>query len=64
MSARGIVSVGEALRMRLAEDIDYEKLRDGKLVLKLIRQGEADVEAGRTVSHEEVFAEIRERLAQ
>ncbi len=41
----------------------YQALKDATLLLQLIAQGEADVQAGRTVAQKEVFAELRNRLA-
>jgi len=46
-------------------DVDsYQELRDGILLMKLAAQGEADVQAGKTVPQDEVFEKLRERLAQ
>ncbi len=42
----------------------YQGLRDAVLLLKLAAQGEADVEAGRTVPQSEVFQGLRDRLAK
>jgi prevent-host-death family protein len=42
----------------------YEALRDATLLLKLTAQGEADVQAGRTVPQSEVFARVRRRLSR
>ncbi len=43
-------------------DVDsYERLRDASLMLKVVAQGEADFEGGRTVSQDEVFSTLRER---
>ncbi len=41
----------------------YEELREATLLLKLIAQGEREIRAGRTVSHDEVFASVRNRLS-
>ncbi len=40
----------------------YEALRDATLLLQLTAQGEADVQAGRTVPQAEAFARARRRL--
>lgn len=40
----------------------YEELREATLLLKLIARGEADVRAGKTIPHDEVFAAARARL--
>jgi prevent-host-death family protein len=42
----------------------YEALRDATLLLQLTAQGEADVQAGRTLPQAEVFKRARRRLAQ
>ena len=45
------------------QDFDaHERQRNALLMLKLMVQGEADVQAGRTASQARVFAGIRERL--
>jgi PHD/YefM family antitoxin component YafN of YafNO toxin-antitoxin module len=41
----------------------YEALRDATLLLQLTAQGEADVQAGRTLPQSEVFARARRRLS-
>ncbi len=46
-------------------DVDsYQELRDAVLLLKLAAQGEADVQAGRTVPQSEVFRDLRARLTE
>ena len=47
----------------VVQDFDsYERQRNALLMLKLMVQGEADIQAGRTASQSGVFAEIRARL--
>ena len=47
----------------VVQDFDaYERQRNALLMLKLMVQGEADVQAGRTASQVQVIAGIRERL--
>ena len=47
----------------VVQDFDaHERQRKALLMLKLMVQGEADVQAGRTASQGQVFAGIRERL--
>ena len=46
-------------------DVDtYQQLRDGALLLKMIAQGEADARAGRLTPQDEVFRDLRSRLAR
>ena len=40
----------------------HQRFQNALLMLKLMVQGEADVSAGRTISQERVFAELRARL--
>jgi phage terminase Nu1 subunit (DNA packaging protein) len=58
----------ETRNMKLTEDIKpvtYMKTRrDASLLLQLTAQGEADVQAGRTMPQDEVFARARRRLAR
>jgi len=42
----------------------YQELRRATLLLRLLAQGEADVRGGRVVSQEQVFRELRARLAK
>ena len=42
----------------------YQELRQASLLLCRLAQGEADVRAGRTVPQEQVFRELRARLAK
>lgn len=45
------------------QDFDaYERQRSALLMSKLMAQGEADIQAGRTTPQEKVFAEIKARL--
>ncbi len=47
----------------VVQDFDaHERQRNALLMLKLMVQGEADIQAGRTASQVHVFADIRERL--
>ena len=47
----------------VVQDFDsHERQRNALLMLKLMVQGEADIQAGRTASQSGVFAEIRARL--
>lgn len=47
----------------VVQDFDaHERQRNALLMLKLMVQGEADIQAGRMVSQDRVFAEIRARL--
>lgn len=48
----------------LVDVTTYQELRDGALLLKLIAQGEADTRAGRLTPQDEVFKELRARLAR
>ncbi|MBX3248340.1 MAG: type II toxin-antitoxin system Phd/YefM family antitoxin [Myxococcales bacterium] len=47
------------------QDVEsFERQRRALALLKLMAQGEAEAEAGRTVSHDEVGARIGRRLRQ
>lgn len=46
----------------LMDFASYRQLRESVLMLKLVAQGEADVRAGRTVTQDRVFADLRARL--
>ena len=47
----------------VVQDFDaYERQRSALLMLKLMAQGEADIQAGRTTPQDKVFAEIKARL--
>ena len=47
----------------VVQDFDaYERQRSALLMLKLMVQGEADIQAGRTTPQDQVFAEIKARL--
>lgn len=48
----------------LLDVTSYQELRDAVLLLKLAAQGEADVQAGRTVPQSEVFQSLRDRLTE
>jgi hypothetical protein len=51
--------------MKLTEDIKpVTSMKNASLLLQLTAQGEADVQAGRTVPQSEVFARARRRLAR
>jgi prevent-host-death family protein len=56
-----ITQRGEAQAV-LLDVATYEALRDATLLLQLTAQGEADVQAGRTVPQAEAFARVRRRL--
>ena len=40
----------------------HQRLQDALLMLKLMVQGEADVQAGRTATREQVFSDLEARL--
>lgn len=40
----------------------HQRLQDALLMLKLMVQGEADVQAGRTTTQEQVFSDLEARL--
>lgn len=42
----------------------YQELRDATMMLKLIAQGEADLQAGRVHRQADVFAELRASLKE
>ena len=42
----------------------YEALRDATLLLQLTAEGEADVQAGRTLPQAQAFARARKQLSQ
>lgn len=42
----------------------YQELRRATLLLRLLAQGEADVRGGRVVPQDQVFRELRARLAR
>ena len=47
----------------LLDVASYQELRDAVVLMKLVAQGEADVQAGRTAPQDEVFRELRGRLS-
>lgn len=48
----------------VVQDFDaHQRQRNALLMLKLMVQGEADIQAGRTASQDRVFAEVKARLA-
>jgi prevent-host-death family protein len=56
-----ITENGEARAVVL--DIEsYEALRDATLLLRIAAQGEADLQAGRSLPQDEAFARVRSRL--
>ena len=57
-----ITQNGEA-RAVLQDPESYEQMRRAIGLLKLVAQGDADVQAGRTVAADEVFAKLRKTLA-
>ena len=56
-----ITQNGEA-RAVLQDPESYEQMRRAIGLLKLVAQGEADVQAGRTVAADEVFTRLRKTL--
>jgi prevent-host-death family protein len=42
----------------------YQELRQATLLLRLLAQGEADVREGRTLPQQQVFKQLRGRLAR
>ena len=56
-----ITQNGEA-RAVLQDPASYEQMRRAIGLLKLVAQGESDVQAGRTVPADEVFARLRKTL--
>ncbi len=58
-----ITQHGEAQAV-LLDVATYEALRDAKCLLQLTAQGEAQVEAGRTLPQAEVFARVRQKIAR
>jgi prevent-host-death family protein len=56
-----ITQNGEARAVLM--DVDtYDRWRSAMALLKLLAQGEADVEAGRTVKHSDVFRRARKAI--
>jgi PHD/YefM family antitoxin component YafN of YafNO toxin-antitoxin module len=41
---------------------EFQRQRDGLLMLKLMIQGEADIQNNELTPHDEVFAELRDQL--
>jgi prevent-host-death family protein len=58
-----ITQNGEA-RGVLLDVESYQKMTDALVLMKLIERAEADVVAGSTKNHTQVFAELEARLAQ
>jgi prevent-host-death family protein len=56
-----ITQNGEAKAV-LVDVQSYEALKNAALMLKLTAQGEADIEAGRTLSQDEALLRVRARL--
>ena len=48
----------------LQDPQSYENMRNALGILKLLAQGEEDVKAGKTLSHEEVFEKSEDRIRQ
>jgi prevent-host-death family protein len=64
-SRRPLVITEEGEAKAVILDVDsYQALRDAVLLLQLAAQGEADVQAGRVLPQNEVFARIRSRLRE
>jgi prevent-host-death family protein len=55
-----ITQHGEAQAVVL-DVVTYEALRDATLLIQVTAQGEADVQAGRTLPQSEVFDRVRRR---
>jgi len=58
-----VITQNGAARAVLQDPESYEQMRRAIGLLKMIAQGEADVQAGQTVAADKVFAEWREKLA-
>ena len=58
-----IITQNGAARAVLQDPESYEQMRRALGLLKLVAQGEADVQAGRTVAADEVLAGLRQSLA-
>ena len=58
-----ITQNGEA-RAVLVDPRSFQEMRDALGIMKLISQGEQDVNASRTDSHDDVMRKSRERIAQ
>jgi PHD/YefM family antitoxin component YafN of YafNO toxin-antitoxin module len=64
-SRRPLVIIEEGEAKAVILDVDsYQALRDAVWLLQLAAQGEADVQAGRVLPQNEVFARIRSRLRE
>ena len=60
---KDIVLTQRGAASAVVQDFDaYERQRSALLMLKLMAQGEADIQAGRTTPQDKVFAEIKARL--
>ncbi len=55
-----ITQNGEA-RAVLMDPDSYQEMRDALGMMKLISQSEREIEAGRTVAHQDLLAELRGR---
>ena len=60
---REVVLTQRGAASAVVQDFDaYERQRNALLMLKLMVQGEADIQAGRTTPQDQVFAEIKAGL--
>jgi prevent-host-death family protein len=48
----------------LLDVASYQELRDALLLMKLAAQGETDAQAGKTIPQDQVFRDLRRRLAK
>lgn len=58
-----VITQNGTARAVLQDPESYEQMRRAIGLLKLVTQGEADAQAGRTVAADEVFDELRQKLA-
>ena len=57
-----VITQNGAARAVLQDPESYEQMRRAIGLLKLVAQGESDVQAGRAVAADEVFARVRKTL--
>lgn len=58
-----VITQNGLARAVLQDPESYEQMRRAIGLLKIVAQGEADVQAGRTVVADDVFAELRATLS-
>jgi prevent-host-death family protein len=58
-----VITQNGTARAVLQDPESYEKMRRAIGLLKLIAQGESDVQAGRTTAADKVFAGVRAKLS-